>query len=36
MSVLSRCLRGAKSRQGRRANVQENDQEIDKGLAKLT
>ena len=30
------CLRGTRSRQGRRANVQENDLEIDKGLARLT
>ena len=30
------CLRGARSRQGRRANVQENDLEIDKGLARFT
>ena len=30
------CLRGTSSRQGRRANVQENDLEIDKGLARLT
>ena len=27
---------GTRSRQGRRANVQENDLEIDKGLARLT
>ena len=30
------CLRGTGSRQGRRANVQENDLEIDRGLARLT
>ena len=30
------CLRGTGPRQGRRANVQENDLEIDKGLARLT
>ena len=30
------CLRGTRSRQGRRANVQENDIESDKGLARLT
>ena len=30
------CSRGTRSRQGRRANVQENDLEIDKGLARLT
>ena len=30
------CLRGTSSRQGRRANVQENDLEMDKGLARLT
>ena len=30
------CLRGTRSRQGRRANVQENDLEFDKGLARLT
>ena len=27
------CLRGTRSRQGRKSNVQENDLEIDKGLA---
>ena len=27
---------GTRSRQGRRANVQDNDLEIDKGLARLT
>ena len=30
------CLRGTRSRQGRRANVQRNDLEIDKGLARRT
>ena len=30
------CLKGARSRKGRGANVQENDLEIDKGLARFT
>ena len=34
--ILIMCLRGTRSRQGRRANVQENDLEIDEGLARLT
>ena len=29
------CLRGTRSRQGRRANVQENDLEIDRDLLDL-
>ena len=36
MMMMIRGTRGTRSGQGRRANVQENDLEIDKGLARLT